>query len=65
MTFREFMLVKHKRKRATLKDVAERVGVHVSTVSRALNPASRDLITEDVRKRILRACEDQQEEQAK
>ena len=54
------MLVKQKRRRATLKDVAERVGVHVSTVSRALNPGSRDLITEDVRERILLACEELQ-----
>ena len=54
------MLVKQKRKRATLKDVAERVGVHVSTVSRALNPGARDLITTDVRDRILLACEELQ-----
>ncbi|MCC2098795.1 MAG: LacI family DNA-binding transcriptional regulator [Hyphomicrobiales bacterium] len=48
----------HKRagaKRATLKDVARAVGVHVSTVSRALNPATRHLITEEISTRILEA----------
>lgn len=54
------MLAKQKRRRATLKDVAERVGVHVSTVSRALSPRSRNLITADVRKKILLACEELQ-----
>ncbi len=45
------------RKRATLKDVAKAVGVHVSTVSRALNPATRHLITDGIAKRILDASE--------
>jgi len=39
-------------KRVTLKDVAEAVGVHVSTVSRALDPKTRHLITPDVAGRI-------------
>lgn len=38
--------------RATLKDVAAHVGVHYSTVSRALDPATAHLITEAVRSRI-------------
>lgn len=36
------------KKRVTLKDVAESVGVHISTVSRALNPQTRHLITPEV-----------------
>lgn len=42
-------------RRATLKDVAEAVGVHVSTVSRALNPETRHLITQPIVDRILEA----------
>ena len=41
------------RRRTTLKDVAEAVGVHVSTVSRALNPATRHCIRPEVADRIL------------
>jgi len=44
------------RRRATLRDVARRVGVHPSTVSRALNPATRDLIAEEISRRITRAA---------
>jgi LacI family transcriptional regulator len=43
------------RKRATLKDVAQAVGVHVSTVSRALDPKTRHLITPEVADEIIRA----------
>jgi LacI family transcriptional regulator len=42
-------------RRATLKDVARAVGVHVSTVSRALNPSTRHLITEEIAARVLEA----------
>ncbi|MGH6922793.1 MAG: LacI family DNA-binding transcriptional regulator [Propylenella sp.] len=45
------------RKRATLKDVAQAVGVHVSTVSRALDPKTRHLITAEVADEIIRASE--------
>lgn len=46
-----------KTKRATLKDVAEHVGVHYSTVSRALDPRSSHRITDEVRTRIQEAVE--------
>jgi LacI family transcriptional regulator len=45
------------RKRVTLKDVAQAVGVHVSTVSRALDPKTRHLITPEVAEQILKASE--------
>ncbi len=41
------------RRRTTLKDVAEAVGVHVSTVSRALNPETRHYIRPEVARKIL------------
>src|SRR4051794_16106135 len=41
------------KKGATLKDVAEAVGVHVSTVSRALDPKTRYLIRTELAERIL------------
>ncbi len=46
------------RRRTTLKDVAEAVGVHVSTVSRALNPATRHFIRAEVADRIVAVCKD-------
>jgi LacI family transcriptional regulator len=42
------------RRNVTLKDVAEAVGVHVSTVSRALDPKSRHLITPELAEKVLR-----------
>jgi LacI family transcriptional regulator, galactose operon repressor len=44
------------RRSATLRDVAERVGVHLSTVSRALDPRTRHLITPELAERILQAA---------
>jgi LacI family transcriptional regulator len=44
-------------KRATLKDVAQAAGVHISTVSRALNPETRDLLTQSVVERIADIAE--------
>jgi len=43
------------RKRPTLKDVADAVGVHISTVSRALNPKTRHHITAEISDKILKA----------
>jgi LacI family transcriptional regulator len=45
------------RRRTTLKDVADATGVHSSTVSRALDPASRHLITPAVAARIEAAAQ--------
>jgi LacI family transcriptional regulator len=42
--------------RATLKHIAEQVGVHVSTVSRALNAATRDLVAQELVERITEAA---------
>src|ERR1700687_5218877 len=42
--------------RPTIKDVAEKCGVHPSTVSRALSPAMRHLVAPEVAKRIRAAA---------
>jgi LacI family transcriptional regulator len=42
--------------RATLKDVAERVGLNLSTVSRVLNRPSRAKVSEATRERVLAAA---------
>jgi len=49
----------HKRTpgRPTLRQVAERAGVHQSTASRALDPRTRHLITDDVIGKVERAVE--------
>jgi LacI family transcriptional regulator len=41
----------------TLKDVARMVGVHPSTASRVLNPATRDMVSPDVTARVLATVE--------
>lgn len=43
--------------RPTIKDVASRCGVHPSTVSRALSPAMRHLVADDVAQRIRAAAD--------
>lgn len=46
------------RTRATLRDVAERAGVHSSTVSRVLNPKTRPMVSETVAARVLEIAND-------
>lgn len=41
-----------KQKAVTLKDVAQAAGVHLSTVSRVLNPAQRKMVSDDVAERV-------------
>src|SRR5579864_9115192 len=41
---------------ATLKDVARQAGVHPATASRALNPETRLLVSEETAKRVLAAA---------
>jgi LacI family transcriptional regulator len=43
---------------ATLRDVASRVGVHPSTVSRALDPRTANLVSEATRARVRQAADD-------
>lgn len=43
--------------RATIADVARAAGVHASTVSRALNPATRAMVTEGVQARVQAAAD--------
>jgi len=45
------------KKPVTLKEVATAAGVHFSTVSRALNPATRDLVKPEIAARILEAAQ--------
>jgi LacI family transcriptional regulator len=45
-------------KRVTMKDVADAVGVHVSTVSRALDPTTSHRIRPEVAEKIRQACRD-------
>jgi LacI family transcriptional regulator len=40
----------------TLRDVARRAGVHPATASRALNPETRLLVSEDTARRITDAA---------
>src|SRR5450756_2886429 len=42
--------------RPTIKDIAQRCGVHPSTVSRALSSATHHLVAEDVARRIRAAA---------
>jgi LacI family transcriptional regulator len=44
--------------RVTLKDVATKVGVHSSTVSRVLNPVTKGMVTKEIACRIISAVAD-------
>lgn len=44
-------------KRITIKEIARQVGVNISTVSRALNPATADRISAEKREKILAVCD--------
>ena len=44
-------------RRVTLREVARRARVHTSTASRVLNPATRELITEPIARRVMTAAE--------
>lgn len=46
------------RKATTIKELAEHVGVHISTVSRSLNPETRSLIGPAVVKKVLAAADE-------
>ena len=46
------------KKRVTVRDLAAHVGVNVSTVSRALNPETRNMITPEVVKKVVKAAKD-------
>ncbi len=43
--------------RATIADVAREAGVHASTVSRALNPATRGMVTDAVAQRVTEVAD--------
>jgi LacI family transcriptional regulator len=45
-------------RRVTMKDIANAVGVHVSTVSRALDPTTSHRIRPEVAEKIRQACRD-------
>lgn len=42
--------------RVTLRDIAREVGVHPSTISRALNPATREMVTPEIAEKTLEAA---------
>jgi LacI family transcriptional regulator len=42
--------------RTTLRDIARRVGVHPSTVSRVLNPETRSMVSEEIALRVTEAA---------
>lgn len=46
------------RPRTTLRDVARRVGVHPSTVSRVLSPATRDMVSKALTEKVRQAVDE-------
>ena len=47
----------HNDRPATLRDVATAAGVHPATASRALNPGTRLLVSEETARRVSEAAE--------
>src|ERR1700747_2080399 len=47
----------HKDRPATLRDVATAAGVHPATASRALNPGTRLLVSEETARRVSEAAD--------
>lgn len=50
--------ISSRRGKATIKQIAAELGVHVSTVSRALNPATRNLVGRETISRVEQAAKD-------
>ena len=46
------------KKRVTLREVAQTAGVHISTVSRALDPNTRHLINSEIVSRIVKISQE-------
>ena len=51
------MTIQFQRSRVTLRDIAQNVGVHASTVSRVLNPSTRKMVTEEIAVKVTHAAE--------
>jgi LacI family transcriptional regulator len=51
-------VISRRENEATLKDVAERAGVHAATVSRSLDPARQHLVNPKTRDRVLAVAEE-------
>lgn len=52
------MILRMLKTRANIKDVASRAGVHPSTVSRVLNPATRSMVSESLAREIVRIADE-------
>ena len=51
------MNIQPPKSRVTLRDIAQSVGVHPSTVSRVLNPGTRQMVTEEIAIKVENAAE--------
>ena len=52
------MATQNSKPRVTLRDIASHVGVHPSTVSRVLNPITRQMVTDAIAKKVTRASKE-------